>query len=285
MAFDKVVDARLFGVTNQASSVRIPLGDSTSGTQTTFANPMRGTALWDSAMYVIQGLSIAGGATGGSWSIYLESDALLSTTGVTGLPICGLSAGPLSATRREFTSFHQSSASPIPTHLNLIQHAGGTTGGIWLQCYVVAKQYRGTLSTVGAQSAERVIQGNMLRQGTLSADTTFAVGTSASDLGLRKMRMWDSALYWFTAGNSLSGTHDMHIIGRMPSSGATFTIARTGTNGVLAAAGGKRALSNLFFGPSVAPSHLIWDVISAGGISDARVIVLAKTGRGSMGKA
>jgi hypothetical protein len=216
--------------------------------------------------------------------VYLETDALFTATGTTGLPICGVSLGPNSTNSVPFTNLHQSSASPMPTHLNFIQHAGGATGGISLQCQVTAKQYRGTLSTPGGGNSERVIAARLLTQGTLSADTTFAIGASASNVGLNKMRLWDNALYWAVAGVSLSGTHDFHIVGRMPTSGATVTIARTGTGGVVAAAGARRALTNLFFGPSLNPTHIIWDVVSAGGISDARVIVLAKTGRGSMGK-
>jgi hypothetical protein len=43
-------------------------------------------------------------------------------------------------------------------------------------------------------------------------------------------------------------------------------------------------MRNQLFGISPNPTALIWAVISAGGVSDARVVVLAKSGRGALAK-
>lgn len=291
MAFDKSYDVRLWGVTTQNSTTRLPIGDSSGGTFTSKPNPLRGTLVWDSCAYVLQKVAVAGGATGGSYSLYIETD---SVTGYTGLPIAGVSLGPNSAATAVMTSLHQSSASPLPTHLNIVQTAAG--GGLTGECFAFAKQYRGVLSTPGLNSSERVIQGNLVRgasyaggafvsgKGFVADETVSLTGASATTLGLHKMRVWDTAFYWAVAGNSVSGSHDVHLQGRAPVSGTTFTIARTGTGGIIAVAGAKRALSNLLFGISPNPTAIIWDTVNAGGVSDARVVVLAKTGRGTQPK-
>jgi hypothetical protein len=187
-------------------------------------------------------------------------------------------------------NLHKAKASPVPTHLFIDQTAAG---GIWFQCFAVAKQYRGTLSSPGVKTSERVIMGNLIRGASVPgapfadgkgfvADATVTLGTSGTTLGLHKLRTWDQALYWVVAGNSLSGTHDVNMVGRI--GGNTFTFASTGAAGALAAAGGKVAIASLLYGQSPNPTAIIWDVVSAGGVSDARIVVMAKSGRGSLAK-
>ena len=64
--FSKIVESQLFGVTAQIDDVRLPIGFSAAGTHTSKANPLRGTLFWDQCMYVMTGISVNGGATGGS---------------------------------------------------------------------------------------------------------------------------------------------------------------------------------------------------------------------------
>ena len=158
MSFEKVTATRIWGVTNQNSDARLTVGDSSGGTFTRQTNPLRGTLLWDRCMYVLQGVSVAGGATGGSYTVTIQTDAVV---GYTGLPIASATIGPLTASRVVMDNLHNSPSSPLPTHIFIDQTATG--GGIWFQCHALAKQYRGTLGTPGAQTAERILQGNMLR--------------------------------------------------------------------------------------------------------------------------
>lgn len=296
MAFDKVVESRMWGVTNQVTSTRIPMGDSSAGTFTGRPNPLRGTLIWDDCYYVLQGVSVGGNATGGSWTITVETDAVV---GYTGLPIARVSAlGPLSKGTQILSNLHQSAGSPLPTHLFAQQTAGGTTGGVWFQCFALAKQYRGVLGTKSLNTAERIMQGNLVRGASFAggqfvsgkgfvADETVTLGTSSTDLGMKRLRLWDKAFYWAVAGNSVSGSHDITILGKAPASGVTFAIASTtGTSAGtgLTAAGMKTAIASNLFGQSPNPTAIIWDVIAAGGVSDARIVVLAKSGRGSLAK-
>jgi hypothetical protein len=293
-AIDKVKETRLWGVTNQNSTLRFTVGDSSGGTFTGVRNPLRGTLVWDDCYYVLQGVSVAGGATGGSYTITVQTDAVV---GYTGLPIAAVSGiGPGSKGTQVLSNLHQSPGSPLPTHLFIQQTAAG--GGIWLQCFALAKQYRGMLGTGGMYTAERVIQGNLLRGASfpggpftdgkgMNASTTLTLGTSGTDLGMKRMRMWDRAFYWAVAGNSISGSADINVVGKAPASGVTFVIASTvGTSAGtgLTAAGQKTALASNLFGASPNPTTILWTTVAAGGVSDARVVVLAKTGRGSLAK-
>src|SRR5207247_984685 len=156
---DKVKETRLWGVTNQNSTARLTMGDSSAGTFTGRPNPLRGTLVWDDCYYVLHGISVAGGATRGSYTITVQTDAVI---GYTGLPIAQIaSIGPGSKQTQVLASLHQSPGSPLPTHLFVNQTASG--GGIWFQCFALAKQYRGVLGTGGMYTAERIIQGNLLR--------------------------------------------------------------------------------------------------------------------------
>lgn len=286
MGFDKVVSAKVWGVTNQNADLRMTAGDSSAGTFTRKANPLRGSLMWDSCMYVLQGVSVAGGATGGSYTVTIETDAL---SGYTGLPIARATIGPLTKATVVMDNLHNSPASPLPTHINIDQTATG--GGIWFQCHALAKQYRGTLGTPAVKTSERVIVGTMLL-GTntggfadsrgMTEDATFTLGTTGSAMGMHRIRLWDNALYWAQAGNSVAGTHDVDIIGTI--GGATFSIATTGAAGALDAANERVAIASNFYGISPNPTQIIWTEVSAGGVSDARVVVMAKTGRGSLAK-
>lgn len=290
MSFEKVVNARVFGVTNQNADVRMTAGDSSGGTFTSQANPLRGTVLWDRCTYILRGISVAGGATGGSYTITIESDA--AVVGYTGLPIARISGiGPLTARTLVVTNLHNSAASPLPTHINVDQTATG--GGIWFQCWAIARQYRGTLGTPGSATSERILRGTMLRAASYSggamvsgkgfdSDETIAVGASFSTLGMHRMRYWDNAFYWAVAGNSVAGAHDVDIIGTV--GGSTFSIATSGAAGTIDAANEIVAIASNCGGGSPNPSAMIWTEVSAGGVSDARVVVLAKSGRGSMAK-
>lgn len=286
MAFSKVVEARCWGVTTQNSDARLTMGDSSGGTFTQRANRLRGALLWDDCMFVLHNVAVAGGATGGSYTVTIQTDAI---KGYTGLPLAQVTLGPNSASTIVMDSLHQSPGSVLPTHMFIDQTAAG--GGLTLTCDAIAKQYRGTLGTPGS-TAERVIQGNMIRgvsstvdfsgdEG-VSADTTFTLGTSGSNLGMNRIRLWDRAFYWVVAGNTIAGTHDADIVGTV--SGTTFSIATSGSGGALNVAGEKVALANNFYGQSPNPSQIIWTEVTAGGVSDFRVVVAAKTGRGSMGK-
>lgn len=289
MSFEKVLDVRIFGVTDQNSTVYLPIGDSSGGTFTSKANPLRGTLLWDSCMYVLQGVSVAGGATGGSYTVTVCTNAV---SGYTGLPIANATIGPLTKRTVILDNLHKSAASPMPTHLLITQTAAG--GGLWAQCTALAKQYRGTLGTAGGRAtSERIVQGNMVIGSSANKqfstdrgfdeDTTLTVGgASCSNVGMNRMRLWDTALYWAVAGVSMAGTHDVDIIGFV--GGNTVSIASTGTGGALDAAGEKLPLANNFYGQSPNPFRVIWTEVNAGGVSDARVVVLAKTGRGSLAK-
>lgn len=289
MGFDKTVTARIWGVTNQNADVRLTAGDSSAGTFTRQNNPLRGTALWDKCMYVLQGVSVAGGATGGSYTVTIETDA--AVVGYTGLPIARATIGPLTARTVVMDNLHNSAASPLPTHLFIDQTATG--GGIWLQCHVLARQYRGVLGTPGAATSERILRGTMIRGASYTggpmvsgkgfdSDETVSVGASFSILGMHRMRLWDTAFFWVQAGNSVAGTHDVDIMATV--GGVTVSIATTGAAGALDVANERLAIASNFYGLSPNPSAMIWTEVNAGGVSDARVIMMAKSGRGSMAK-
>ena len=296
MGFDKSVEARIFGVTVQGGGagedLRMTAGDSTGGTFTGQNNPLRGSMFWDDCSFVLTDVLIAGGATGGSYTVTIETDAIV---GYTGMPIARVTGlGPNSIGTHVMDSLHQSPSSPLPTHVFIDQTAGG--GGINFQCHVQAKQYRGTLGTAGQGTAERVIQGNMIQGNSstvdfsgdegVSADTTFTFGTSGSSLGMHRIRLWDHALYWAVQGDTAIGTHDVDIVGTRD--GTTYSIATTGTGGALDIVGDsttfKVAIVNQLYGQSPNPSAIIWTEVDAGGVSDFRVVMMSKTGRGSLAK-
>ena len=292
MGFEKAVAARLFGVTSQgaasAEDLRFTVGDSSGGTFTRRSHPLRGTLFWDRCMYVLQNVAVAEGATGGSYTVTIETDAI---SGNTGLPIARVTLGPNSPTTAIMDSLHQSAASPLPTHMFIDQTAAG--GALTLTCDVIAKQYRGVYGG-GANTAERILQGTLLR-GTSSrgifaddkgfeADETFTFGTSGiNSLGMHRLRLWDQAMFWVTAGAAVDGTVDVDIVATV--GGNTVSIASTGVGGALTTAGQKLALANNFYGQCPNPTQIIWtEVTGTNGVSDPAIVVLAKGGRGSMAK-
>lgn len=287
MGFDKTVESRIWGVTTQNSTVRLPIGYSAGGTQTNIKNPLRGSLLWDKCMYVLQKVAVAGGATGGSYTLTVETNAV---AGEDNLPIANAVLGPNSPTTVVMSNVHDASASPLPTQLLIAQDAAG--GGATFDCHVIARQYRGTLGTPGQNTAERILQGHMIRglsntpdfsgdEG-ISADVTFTLGTSGSDLGMHRMRLWDTALFWAINGATVAGTHDVDLVASV--GGVTTSIATTGTAGKLNAANERLALTNHFHGQCPNPTQIIWTEVTAGGISDPRIVMIAKSGRGSMAK-
>ena len=297
MAFDKTVEARIWGVTAQNSTLdsNMGVGDSASNAFTSIVNPLKGSLVWDRCMFTLAGVSITGEATGGSYTITLYTD-LPSTTAsglpnYTAMPIAfSGTLGPLSPASLVLDNVHNSPASPRPTSMRIAQTAGG--GTLTFQMHTIARQYRGTLGTPGSKTSERILFGDLIRgissspdfsgdEG-VSADTTFTMGTSGSDLGMNRMRLWDTAFFWSVAGQTIAGTHDASVIGKV--GGKTFTIAETGAAGIISSAGEKNALASNFYGQSPNPHQVIWTEVTAGGVSDFRVVMLAKSGRGSLAK-
>lgn len=287
MKMDKSIDARIFGCTTQNSTLVMPVGDSVGDAFTQRINPMRGTLLWDKAMYVLNDVAVAGGATGGTYTITVMTNAV---RGFTNLPIAQVAlVGPNSPTTLNMDNLHQSPGSPIATHVEITQVNGG--GGLTMTMDVVGKQYRGTLGTPGG-TAERVLQGIMLKGNSAGYATgddkgvlvssTFTLGTSGSNLGMNRMHLWDNAFFWAVAGESISGAWDVDIVGKV--SGTTTAIASSGVGGALTAAGQKVVLANSFYGQAIVPTAIIYTEETAGGVSDSRVVMLAKGGRGSLAK-
>ena len=68
MAYEKVVEETLWTITAQNSDVNLTsTGTTASNTFTAKVHPMRGAKLWDSVAYVMTDVTVAGGATGGSY--------------------------------------------------------------------------------------------------------------------------------------------------------------------------------------------------------------------------
>ena len=278
--YGKVVDARVWGITTQIDDVRLPIGDSTGGTHTSRPNPLRGTLLWDQCLYVLTGVSVGGGATGGSFTVTIETDAL---AGYTGLPIARATLGPVSPTTVVMDSLHHAPCSPMPTHLNINATitTPGSTQSVRLQCHAIAKQYRGSLSTQGNKTAERVLQGSLCGPAAYTVDTTLVLGSTDTNIGMGNMRLWDNAMFW-VIGTTITGTWDADVVGRV--GGATVTIASSGAAGTLTSSVEIAPLVNNFYGQAINPTHVIITEVSAGTLSTGEVVGIAKSGRGSMGK-
>ena len=217
--FSKIVESQLFGVTAQIDDVRLPIGFSAAGTHTSKANPLRGTLFWDQCMYVMTGISVNGGATGGSFTVTVETDAL---RGYTALPIARTRLGPNSTGTLVMDSLHRSAGSPVPTHLRVDSTLGaaGSTQAVSLAVHCVAKQYRGVLGTQGAATSERILQGSLAGNqaatsagGDFTTDTTLIVGITDTSIGMGRMRLWDNAMFWAIAGSTLTGTWEVDIVG------------------------------------------------------------------------
>jgi len=286
MNFGKVKETRLWGVTAQFSDVRLPIGDSAAGTHTSFANPLRGTLFWDRCQYILSGVTVNGGATGGSFTVTIETDAL---RGYTALPIARLRLGPNSTGRIVMDSLHRSAGSPTPTHLRIEDTiTAGATQALSFQVHCFAKQYRGVLGSGGGTS-ERILQGSLAGNqsatsagGDFTTDTTLVVGISDTNIGMNRMRLWDNAMFWAIAGSTITGTWEVDVVGTC--AGGTFTIATTGTTGNIATIGDKFALANATYGQAVNPTRVIVTEVSAGTINALEVVGIAKSGRGSLAK-
>jgi hypothetical protein len=274
-------------VTQQFSDVRMPIGDSESDTHTSFANPLRGTLFWDRCQYILSGVSVNGGATGGSFTVTIETDAI---RGYTALPIARVRLGPNSTGRIVMDSLHRSAGSPLPTHLEILDTiTAGATQALSFQVHVLAKQYRGVLGSQGARTSERILQGSLAGNqaatstgGDFTADTTLIVGISDTNIGMNRMRLWDNAMFWAIAGSTITGTWDVDVVGTC--AGGTFTIATSGTTGNIAATGNKFALANATYGQAVNPTRVIVTEVTVGTINALEVVGLAKSGRGSLAK-
>lgn len=285
LSFGKVLDVRIAGFTAINSTQRVKLGDysgATAGTATVGANPLRGTLYWDDCMYVITKASVAGGATGGSYTITIETDALSGALGYTGLPIASVTIGPNSTATGGIVidNTHNSKGSPVPTHIQVTQ---GATGVCTFDVHAIAKQYRGVLGTAGNKTSERILSGSIMKSvPNLTTAMTYYIGTTDTDLGMGRMRLWDSAMFWAVAGSTITGTWDVDLIGKV--GGVTTTLASTGTAGTLTTIGDKKVLANNFYGQCANPVQLIVTEVGAGGIAGLDVVGIAKSGRGSMAK-
>ena len=275
--FAKVVEAQLWGVTAQNSDIRFAMGNSAGGTFVAKANPLRGTLFWDDCCFVLTGVSAAGGATGGSYTVTIETNAI---AGYTALPIARATIGPNTARTVVMDNLHHCKGSPMPTTLFIDQTATG--GGLSLQAHCIAKQYRGALGMQGNKTAERILQGSLVSPAAITADTTFILGATDTDLGMKHMRLWDAAMFWLILGSTTTGTWDADIIGRV--GGSTVTIATTGAAGAGSAQGDKIALTNNFYGQAFTPTQVIITEVNAGSAEIVDVVGIAKSGRGSMGK-
>ena len=285
--FSKVVETPIFGVTQQFSDVRIPIGFSTGDAHTSIANPLRGTLFWDRCMYVMTGISVNGGATGGSFTVTVETDAL---RGYTALPIARTRLGPNSTGTLVMDSLHRSAGSPVPTHLQVTDTiTAGATQAASFVVHAIAKQYRGVLGTQGAATSERILQGSLAGNqaatstgGDFTTDTTLVIGITDTNIGMGRMRLWDNAMFWAIAGSTITGTWEVDIVGTV--GGRTVTIATSGTTGNIATIGDKFALANAAYGQCVNPTRVIITETTAGTINALEVVGIAKSGRGSLAK-
>ena len=290
MAYDKTVTGKLF---SGSANENLYICDTVTGSHGPYVvhgvtgratgssqNPMSGHEIWDFAAYTI-GCTVAGGATGGSYTIVLTGTA----AGYTGLPIAHATLGPNSLVVPMTNYF--GSASIVPTGLSIVQ---GATGLLSYDLYFDAKGYRGTLSNVSKHSS-RTIQGAIETVASLDADRTDAIsvaGTTANSMGMHKLKMIDHPMYWLVIGAGLTGTWEVDLVAPVQggATGLTVSVAQTGTGGSVAA---TEDLCKVPITPTHSagcqptPTQVIWTEVTAGGIS-ASVIVAAKTGRGTQGR-
>ena len=289
MGFEKVVDADMWTVVAQNSTMDAPVvvGNTAGNSFSKLVNPLKGSLLWDKCCFVLHDITVAGGATGGSYTVAISTNAVV---GFTGLPIASATLGPNSKSV-VMDNLHQSSSSVLPTHLLVTQSAAG--GACSFKLHVLAKQYRGILGTPGANTSERILQGTLIRGSShtggafvsdagFTASETFTLGTSSNDLGMHRLRLWDTALFWAVVGETHAGTHDVDIVGKFH--GDTVSIASTGVGGAIAAAAGKYALANAFYGACPNPTTIIWTEVTSGSAEDVKIVGVAKAGRGSQAK-
>lgn len=274
MAREKVVVATLANVGTQVDDLTIPVGGSSlSGTESSIPNPMVGDRLWNS---VACAANVA--AIGGSWSIEVQG----TVAGIAGLPLArvvSLGAPDGLAGNFALTNLCGSGSMPTPTHVLFDETAAG---GITATVNVVAKTYRGSLSS-GPSNSFRVVEGILFTSAALTADTTIDMsanppsgGTFASFMGLDKYSLWD-ACNFYVQSTSVTGTWLVDIIGVI--GGVTVSLATSPTIGGAT----KCALVNNFRGPVPKPSGIIFTEVTAGGASFS-VCAIAKAHRGQRHK-
>lgn len=306
MAYEKVVHAKLMDATaitafpnrltqptaaTGHSHIRLRLAGVTDSNGSTFTpNPFSGTLFWDSMNYYLTGVSIG---TGASYVIQVETDAI---AGFTGLPIAGVSLSTGSSGFVRIPNLHKIPGSPVPTHVNVIRTVGTGTSSCAFQLWASGKAQRGTLSTQGGagKCSDRTLQGAMwnsarnLSIDNLTADATFTLsagGGSANFQGLDKMALWDQACFWLVAGNTVNGSWQAAIEGTI--NGVTYIIAETTAkklNGTSDAASYPRPvvpLEHYYAGVTPRPTSIIINEIDAGGISNAQVVMVAKSTKGT----
>ena len=305
MAYEKVVHAKLMDASSMTtfpnrltqptaatghSHLRLVLAGVTDANGSTFTpNPFNGTLLWDSMNYYLTGVSIG---TGASFVIVVETDAI---AGFTGLPIAGVSLSTGSSGFVRIPNLHKVPGSPVPTHVNVIRTVGTGTSSCAFTLWATGKAQRGNLSTQGGagKCSDRTLQGamwNSARNRTiddLAADATFTLtagGASANFQGLDKMALWDQAMFWFVAGATVNGSWQAAIEGTVD--GVTYIIAETtakklnGTSDAASFPNPKVPMEHYYAGSTPRPTRIIINEIDAGGISNAQVVMVAKSTRG-----
>lgn len=262
-------------------------GDSTGRN---VANPFRGTLYWDSMNFYLTGASQTAGT---SFVIQVETDAI---KGHTGLVIAGISTstGGTSGFLR-IPNLHKTPGSPIPTHLNVIRTVG-TSGTITFELWAQGKATRGNLSTSGGagRGGDRVLQGNMfdsainLSADALTADATFTLtagGASANFQGLDKMSLWEHTNFWLVGGATTTGSWQAAIVGTI--NGVTYVIAETtakklnGTSDAASYPNPVVPLEHYYSGVCPRPTSVIITEVDTGGISNCRVVMVAKSHKGT----
>jgi hypothetical protein len=281
MAYEKVVEARIWDINGVSDSTRQTSAGAISQVPalTAAAHPMRGAKFWDRAVFVVNGVSLGGDT--GTYTIQLEG----TVNGVTGLPISSLQVDADTAPTAVMDNLHDAPGTIIPDAITITEDLDAGTG-LFCEVHVAAKQYRGSLrnSPNGAGTKQRSIEGFMFQSGrdlasdNLNGDVTMTLGTSGNAMGLDRMRLWDNAQYWVVNGETTASTYTTEIVGEI--GGATHTIVSVAG---LNAAGEKLALAGNMHGASPNPTQIIFTETGASdGLSDVRVIVAAKSGRGTL---
>ena len=276
------------------SHMRIAIKGVTDLNGSTFTpNPFSGTLFWDTMQYWLTGVSLAEAC---SYTVVVETDAI---DGYTGLPIAGVSLSTAGSTGFvRIPNLHGVRCSPVPTHVNVIRtNAIAGTSEITFKLWGMGKASRGSLSTSGGKGkgSDHVLQGDIFRTGralsvdALAVDSRFTLtttGASGSFQGLNKMAQWDNAMFWLVGGFTWNGAWQAHIAGTID--GVTYIMAETiakklnGTSDAASHPWPKVPLFNYYGGIAQRPTELIITEVdvTAVGISDTRVVMIAKSNRG-----
>ena len=291
MGYDKTKHGLLFDIQVQNANYQQDFTGSTiAGTSTTTPNIMSGHRFWDHATYVLDALTVAGGATGGSYSVRV----LGTINGIANVPIAGITGlGPENMdSSLALYSLHGGASSPTPTGLSIVQEAAGGAIGFSLFCH--AKATRGAFG-----DQQRVVEEELCGF-TYTADETITLNAATGSTqgrfgGLQRMDIWEDVIYavsWGSAaGNSSSGTWAVDIIGEL--NGTTVSIASTGNpTGVSTGSVGHmdadsedsvRVLNSRPGSGSIRPTGVIVTEVTAG-TGRFGVHVIAKGHRGKYGR-